>query len=134
MLLSKMGRRRPVHHRILVVATTLLAMLCTLGVRADDCMPGEVLVQLTPHANILALNQRYSTHCMAQSAYGPSYRLCAPPGMDLTLLVSRLQKDPDVVSASLNLCHQALAVKNPKAGESKVQWVYGADHVGGLLA
>jgi subtilisin family serine protease len=109
--------------RILLWGLLLSGLASWSVARADDCIPGELLVELKPGVNIAAFNQTYGTQTIGSSLYANSYRLFAGTYANLPALLSRMANDARVIFADENLRNRALDAPTDGSTPPSVQWV-----------
>ncbi len=96
-----------------IIAFLVGALVCGLvsAARASDYLPGEVLVQLRPGANINLLSRDYGLTVLAQSSYNTlSYRLRVGSNENVDSLVGVLRALPEVKTADPNLILATLGI------------------------
>jgi thermitase len=89
----------------LLVITAFLMRSPEIASAADESQQfrkGEVIVEVKPGASIKVINDRNRTTTIEQLFGTNFYRLNVPPDKTENKWIKRLERDPDVLSASLN--------------------------------
>jgi subtilisin family serine protease len=104
--------------RVLLVVLTLSLGAAPPG-RADDFVPGEVIIQVLPGLNVPLLARLLGLRVLEQSAFAPVYRLGIPLGGSVDQVVALLQSTPGVVAADPNLISGALQYYPPPSSSGQ---------------
>jgi subtilisin family serine protease len=88
-----------------VLILLLLVFSPVRRAQASDYVPGELIVQLVPGADIQILNRVFGLRILGRSVFAPVYRLGLPlfSLLNVEVLASFLRLDPLVVAAEPNL-------------------------------
>src|SRR5262245_20164391 len=97
----------------LLTVVLILLVAAPPPARAADYVPGEVIVQLRPGANINARAAALGLRVLDQSAFAPLYRLGLPLGAVVDRVVGLLRLSPLVVAAEPNYYSGALQAPPP---------------------